>query len=462
MAVQQLPDDIQEAVDAHRARVGVVAKQLDSLTRTQLQALVAAATPRMNRYILHKPTAKQRAAMLLNHIRDGFYGGAAGGGKSDWLLAEALQYVDVPGYSAILFRKTYRDLALPGGLMDRAKDWLTPTDAHWNEADHRWDFPGGGSLIFGYMEHEDDKRRYQSAEFQFVGFDEMTHFTETMATFMFTRLRRLATSTIPIRFRGASNPGGIGHEWVKQRYLVEGPERPDRFFIKARLQDNPHIDQAEYISALGEADPVTLGQMLRGDWEAVPEGRKFKREWLAGRILPTCPPLVKAIRYWDVAGTEPTKKKKDPDWTVGLGMGLTRLGQIVVFDRIKRRGVAGEIEEIIGVTADADGRRVKIGMEQEPGSSGKSVISHYRRNVLPEYIFEGHQTTGSKEERANPFFGRCFAGDVSVVQGSWVNDYLNHLEAFPDKDWHDDDVDATSGAYEMLVGRRGPASIRII
>ena len=90
----------------------------------------------------------------------------------------ALQFVDVPGYAAILFRRTYADLSLPGALMDRAKEWLAGTAARWSDKEKTWHFPSGATLTFGYLEHEDDKYRYQSSEFQFLGFDELTQFSE--------------------------------------------------------------------------------------------------------------------------------------------------------------------------------------------------------------------------------------------------------------------------------------------
>ena len=91
----------------------------------------------------------------------------------------ALQFVDVPGYAALLFRRTYADLALPGALMDRAHDWLAGTAACWHAHDHYWSFPSGASLSFGYLESANDKYRYQSAEFAYIGFDELTQFEES-------------------------------------------------------------------------------------------------------------------------------------------------------------------------------------------------------------------------------------------------------------------------------------------
>src|SRR5687767_6355868 len=77
----------------------------------------------------YPPSEHQAAGLALNHVLEVLYGGAAGGGKSDWLLREALQYADCPDYSAILFRRSYTELAKPGALMDRARQWLAETDA---------------------------------------------------------------------------------------------------------------------------------------------------------------------------------------------------------------------------------------------------------------------------------------------------------------------------------------------
>jgi hypothetical protein len=88
--------------------------------------------------------------LLLNN-EEALYGGAAGGGKSDAMLMAALQYVDVPGYNAILFRRTFQDLALPESLMDRSLQWLGGSDAKWNSSTHTWTFPSGARLAFGYL-----------------------------------------------------------------------------------------------------------------------------------------------------------------------------------------------------------------------------------------------------------------------------------------------------------------------
>ena len=123
-------------------------------------------------YWVHTPTVKQCAFLLLDN-REALFGGAAGGGKSDALLMAALQYADVPGYAAILFRRTFTELSLPEGLMTRSFEWLSDTDAEWHDREKTWHFPGGGTLSFGYLESKTDRFRYQGAAFQFVSFDEI-------------------------------------------------------------------------------------------------------------------------------------------------------------------------------------------------------------------------------------------------------------------------------------------------
>jgi hypothetical protein len=209
--------------------------------------------------------------LLLPHL-EAFYGGEPGGGKSDALLMGALQYVDVPGYAAILFRRTYTDLSLPEALMSRAHEWLRGTDARWRETTKTWTFPSGASMSFGYLENEKDKYRYQSAAFQYVAFDEVSQFYETQYTYLFSRLRRLEGSTIPLRMRSASNPPTTSEgQWVKDRFITNRPR--DVIFIPAGLDDNPHIDKEAYLSSLDHLDEITRKALF--DWFASVEGLVF-------------------------------------------------------------------------------------------------------------------------------------------------------------------------------------------
>lgn len=381
----------------------------------------------------------------------------------------ALQYVDIPGYAALLLRRSYSDLTLPGSLMERAEQWLRGTDAHWAEKEKTWEFPSGAKITFGYLANETDKYRYKSAEFQFIGFDELTQFTGTMYLFLMSRLRRLVTSKIPLRMRSASNPGDIGHEWVRSRFVDHKPEvlpttpaeeifRTVRPFIPAKLADNPHLDAVEYAAALEELDPVTKAQMLNGDWSARRVGAKFKREDFCRYIdLEEVPTGLRFFRWWDLASTEPkpNSKNKDPDWTCGALVGYhEKSGDWICKDVKYTREDPAKTEDFIYKTAVEDGIAVRIYMEQEPGASGKTVIDNYRRKVLVGFDFRGQRSTGSKEVRAIIFAASVGNHKFVLVRAPWNRMLITNAEGFPMPGYHDDDIDAISGCMQKHRGKK--------
>ncbi len=398
-----------------------------------------------NPYIPHTPTGKQLSFLLLD-CEEAFYGGAAGGGKSDALLMAALQYVDTPGYAALLLRRTFKALTLPEALLDRARMWLAGTDAHWQGDATAWVFPSGARVCFGYLEADKDVEQYQSAAFQFIGFDELTQFTEYQYRYMHSRTRRLAGANVPIRVRGASNPGSIGHDWVKQRFITEGKEK-GRPFIPATLDDNPFLDRESYVKSLDNLDPLTRQQLLKGDWSARTSGSKFKREWF--KIVDLAPVNAQWVRYWDMAATE-KNSHNDPDWTAGAKIGKTPQGNYYIADMRHMRASPQSVEAIIKQTAQLDSQSCRIYMEQEPGASGKTLIDYYIRQVLMGYAFHPDKVTGDKATRADPVSSQAEAGNIFLVKGSWIGDFLDEVEAFPNGA-HDDQVDAVSGAFNQLT-----------
>ncbi len=405
------------------------------------------ATAFENTYIPHKPTKKQYDFLKQIYTLEGFYGGAAGGGKSDALLMAALQFAEIPGYSALLLRRTYSDLSLPEALMDRAHEWLSDKNAKWRGDTKTWSFPSGATLTFGYLDHERSKYRYQGSAFQFIGFDEVTQFPETAYQYLFSRLRRLEDSSVPIRMRAASNPGDIGHDWVKRRFIIPTPaelSEAKRFFVPAFLEDNPHIDQITYDEALNKLDPITREQLRRGDWDISISGGLFERTWF--EITDTVPP-GRSVRFWDLAATE-AKKGSDPDWTVGVLM-VQAGGTYYIKDVIRVRKKPGDVEALIRQTAQIDGIETQIYMEQEPGSSGKGVIATYAK-MLAGYAFYGIPSSGSKVVRAQPLSAAASRGDIKVVNAVWLNTFLSELELFPNGA-HDDIVDSASGAFSQLA-----------
>jgi predicted phage terminase large subunit-like protein len=404
----------------------------------------------LNQYIPHKPTSKQALFLLLDN-KEALYGGAAGGGKSDALLMAALQYVNVPRYSAVIFRRSYADLCKAGALIDRSHEWLGGSDATWDGQNHTWNFPSGAKLSFSYLENDRDVYHHQSAEYQFEGFDELTQFGEFQYRYMSSRLRRLTTSHVPLRQWSASNPGNTGHDWVKQRFMVEGLEY-GRVFIPSKLQENPYLDQKTYIESLMNLDPITLRQYLDGDWNARHGGAIFKREKF--EVVEQAPSILSdVVRYWDKAATKP-KDGSDPDYTAGVKLGV-KDGIYYVLDVQRFREPPQTVRNIIKQTAQTDGQSVRIFMEQEPGSSGVESIDDYAK-LLVGYIFTGIKTTGSKAERIGPFASYAGAGsesaygNVKLVLGTWNTAFLDEAEAFPVGS-HDDMVDAASGGFQQLV-----------
>lgn len=270
-------------------------------------ALTAAVTPKMpcgGRYIPHAPHPKQ-AVFLCSRNPEVFYGGAAGGGKSDALLMGALQFVCVPGYAALLMRRTHDQLVGDDGLIPRLHEWLATTDAkfyaaHSVHGNNVWVFPSGAHVRFGFAEYDNDRFRFASHAYQYVGFDELTHWrsAKVYEYVGFARRRRPANAAalarcpscgmsiadVPLRTRAGANPGGPGHPWVRARFQIGFPTRStSRGFIPAKLSDNPSLDEESYRASLMEiTDPIERARMLDGDWEARDGGRLFLRSWFTG------------------------------------------------------------------------------------------------------------------------------------------------------------------------------------
>ena len=418
-----------------------------------------------NRYVPYPPTDKQ-GRFLLDFRLETMFGGAAGGGKSDALLMGALQFVDVPGYAALILRKTMVDLRLPGALLDRSKLWLGGTDAR--QSGSTWIFPSGARIQFGYISFEKQKYRYQSTEFQYIAFDELTQFAESQYRYMFSRLRRpkiQVTDTpeqrakkkvlacVPLRMRSATNPGGVGHAWVKRRF-IEAPPHPRRKFYPAKLSDNPHVDEEEYAAALAMLDPVTRQQLLDGDWSVRTSGGYFSRTWFTHRIVDEpSGRVVRRVRYWDLASTEEDPLVgNDPDWTSGCRLALLDSGELVIEDVRRFRKAPSGVEQEVAAAAAMDPPGTEVFIEQEPGASGKGLISHYRRRVLQGVSVKGHRPSGDKVTRAIPVSSRAAGGDIWIVRGAWQSEFFDEAEAFPNSA-HDDQIDSLSGAYAVLVGK---------
>lgn len=415
-----------------------------------------------NQYIPIQPTEHQ-AVFLTAPVLELMYGGAGGGGKSAALLMAALQYVDRPNYHALLMRNSFADLSLPDALIPMSHEWLRGKLCSWSEQKHTWTFPSGATLSFGYMETDADRYRYKSAQFQFVGFDELTQFSRTQYLFLFSRMRRLIGSGIPIRMRSATNPGGPGHEWVKTRFvgrrLPDGtflPVRhPDRLFIPAKMEDNPYLDINEYRESLKELPELERRQIEAGDWDARPEGLQFKREWFDGKIVDRVPcPVMMAVRFWDFAATTPKMrrgKKSDPDFTAGALMLQGTNRKYYLADMRHFQGSPDKLRRVFKSTTEYDGHDVWAAWEEEGGASGKIVSAHLREQV-PGFVTRPIRSTGDKLRRSDPMASAAEHGEIYILRGDWNDRFLDELCSFDGSgQGHDDQVDASVGAFNLIT-----------
>ena len=429
---------------------------------TDWNSVLAFLQPKLPPFCPEEASMTQKV-FLRTYSLEALFGGAAGGGKSSALLMSALQYVDIPNYSAIIFRRTYADLALPGAIMDRFINWVAPyDDVRWNANNYTAVFPSGARISFGYLNNQQDYLRYKGAEFQFIGMDEVTEIRENDYRYMFSRLRRPVSgplSQVPLRMRSACNPAP---NWVRQRFIVEGHDK-GRIFVPSKLTDNPGIDADSYRAALQALDPVERKRLEDGDWWATTLGSMFDRENIIiidNDELPKITPSARAVRFWDLAATEPSHSNPNPDWTVGT-LVLFDQGISYILD-VKKARVRGEkVEQLVAQTAYEDGHTVSIRMEQEPGSSGKALVDQYARYVLSGYDFMGIRSTGDKTTRAMPFAAAVANGNVRCVRAPWLTDWLDELSSFPEACDHDDQVDSAVGAFTHLTGLGLPQRKRI-
>lgn len=396
-------------------------------------------------YYKEKPFPRQ-FLFISSQEKELFYGGAAGGGKSSALLMAALLYVDQPQYKALILRRTYPNLVQPGGLIFRSKEWLYGTNAEWNEQRKEWRFPSGAILKFGHLQTESDMYNYQGSEFHFIGFDELTEFPEKAYRFLYRSLRKHDDDPIPLRMRATGNPGGVGHRWVKSRF-IDG----DKPFIPATWKHNPHLDQS-YKKYLDNLDPLHRAFLRDGDWNASIRGGLIRREWF--KIIDQPPDRIHVrCRFWDLAATKPDESA-DPDYTVGLLLARDDKDYYYVLDVRRGRWSPSEVQEVVLRTAAEDGYDTMIRMEQEPGASGKFTIEHFER-LLQGYDFKGVRTDKNKYERARGFIAAAEQGRVHVLSSTWAPALLDELEAFGTETMHDDQVDALSGAFRAVTGEAG-------
>ena len=209
------------------------------------------------------------------------YGGAAGGGKSYGQLIDALLYaLKYAGSRQLMLRNSFPELNRSLILVSVT---LFPVGVcSYNQSTHVWKLKNKSIVEFGYLENDGDVQQYQSAEYDVIRFDELTHFTEFQYTYMISRLR--GANAFPKQMKSTSNPGSKGHVWVKKRFIdpaipeqIQTDETGRTFvFIPAKVQENKFLMDADpgYVKRLEQLSENDRKALLDGDWDIF-EGQYF-------------------------------------------------------------------------------------------------------------------------------------------------------------------------------------------
>ena len=244
--------------------------------------------------IVWRPHEGPQELFLQSPAYEVFFGGSKGPGKTECLLMEAARQHQKSRYRGAIFRRTFPRL---GEIIDRSFKYYPHFGAKYSGRDMQlelpaWTFPSGAKIAFGHVQHERDKYNYQGKEIHYMGFDQLEEFTESQYLFLFGQ-NRTTDPDIWCYIRSTGNPGGVGHAWVKKRFIEPfqnypgeikyfkrvndedmefGADEPDtvsRTFFPATLQDNPSIlkNDPGYISRLKQQSEDDQRAFIHGDWD---------------------------------------------------------------------------------------------------------------------------------------------------------------------------------------------------
>lgn len=416
-----------------------------------------------------------------------FYGGQAGGGKTFFITTDPLRHFNNYKFKGVIFRRTTPQLTNPGSVLDKCLEAYVPLGVKSNLTDMEFIRPNGPDGVSGWtiklahLEHEKNIYDWQGSEIDYIGFDEVTHFTKKQFFYMISRLRSLSGvlpyirctcnpdpdswvrsflswyikgDDYPAEERGYPIPERDGViRWFVQKdnEIIWGDHKFDPLatsvtFIAAKLSDNQILLKKNpgYLAAIQALPYVERMALGEGNWDVrAAAGNCFKKSWF--KTVDASPLIIRRVRYWDRASS----KKKKSAWTVGVLMGLTADKQVVIEHVERIQGTPLEVENTIKNTASNDGVGVEVILEHDPGQAGDFEIAYYSR-LLIGYIMKANRVNQDKVTRSKPYSSAAEQGNVLVRRGPWNEKFLDEHESFPDIDLKDQ-VDAGSGAFFMLT-----------
>ena len=446
-----------------------------------------------------KPHAGPQAQFVNAQSDIAIYGGQAGGGKTWALLYEPTKHLENGKFGGVIFRRTSPQITNEGGLWDESQTlYLEYKGTPRHTLD--WKFPSGANIGFRHLQYDNDKLAWQGAQIAFLGFDELTQFTESQFFYLLSRNR--STCGVKPYVRATTNPvpaddpiGGWVNRlvawWIDQssglaiaersgivRWFIRRqgeliwsdskqdlidrygrPELTDNHeeqtaqpksltFIHAKLSDNPTLTDHDpsYRANLLALPDVERQRLADGNWNVkVRAGMFFKVGKI--EIVSALPTSLRCCRAWDLAATDGAG-----DWTVGAKIGVDADGVFYIADVQRGQWESCYRDRVIRQTSDLDGM-CSIRIPQDPAAAGKSEA---RRLAV---MLAGHNVkivvvAGDKSTRATGLASQLNAGNVRLLAAPWNHGLLQRLDGFPTRGIPDDEIDALADAFNELTSKK--------
>lgn len=473
-----------------------VARLKDTLSPEEFEQLEALTAPKqIVPGLPFEPHPGPQTAFFESQADITIYGGAAGGGKSWALTVNPLRHIDVPGFGAVIFRRTFAQIQSEQGIWDESLKWYRKVGGVPNFGDLKWKFPDGTHVSFAHCQFLKDTENYLSSQICYLEFDQLEQFEEKQFWDLLGR-NRSTCGVRPQVFAGC-NPSpqswlsdlldwwidedgwaiesrsGVMRWFARPRELNGAitwadtrQELVDKFpgcrplslvFIPSYLSDNPSMP-SEYGDRIENMLPAER-QRMGGNWRVVITDGMFNTAML--QIVDAVPREGRRVRYWDKAGS----LANDAKYTAGVLLceSLPPLKLWYVEDVQRFRKSSLERNLLIKQVAERDREMygyVPIWIEREPGSGGlesaeTSVVD------LAGYDINIERVTGNYLDRARGFAAQVCAGNVRLLRADWNRQFIAELAAQPQTKMCDQ-MDAAAGAFNKLTlvgGGGGPITI---
>jgi predicted phage terminase large subunit-like protein len=436
-----------------------------------------------NLMIVIQPQSGPQEDALKSQSKIVLLGGAKGGGKSYALRLAPCYHLDKLGYHAVIFRRSLPQCKKPGGLWDKSFEIYPHLGGQERISELKWVFPSGATIMFGHLQQPTSWLDWQGTETAFYGFDQLEEFTQNHFLKILGSMR--TTSNASTQIMATMNPDASswvrslvspwiasdgyihpqkngktfyftvehdGFVWVDASWRDMNAQPPISIsYFSADIWDNPALLQSDpgYLSNLMSQSFLDRERFLGikgrgGNWniKAV-AGTIFKSQWF--HYVSSFVPIAgdRMIRFWDFAATVTSSS----DYTVGCLI-AKRQDRFFVIDVTRYRLPPAEVNKLVVDVARADGQSVGVRWQLDPGSAGVRD-SALMQNLLSGLDARPATEMRDKVSRALPLSAAFESGAIAIVQSAWNQNFITELENFPDGS-HDDQVDASTGAYNCL------------